>query len=131
MTDTTTPSLFDQAELLPALATPTAAADATLDERFAAFHRANPWIADRLEQMTDELVAAGRARVGVGMLFEVLRWQSQRATTGDPFRLNNSYRSRYARLLIERRPSWAHLFELRRLDTDPTTDTTDTARSTR
>lgn len=70
--------------------------------------------------------AAGRTRIGVGMLFEVLRWHSQRATTGDPFRLNNSYRSRYARLLIERRPEWAHLFELRRLADDPTTTTTAT-----
>ncbi len=126
MTDTTTPSLFDQAELLPALAHPIPPDHADLDERFSAFHRANPWIADRLEQMTDELVAAGRTRIGVGMLFEVLRWHSQRATTGDPFRLNNSYRSRYARLLIERRPECAHLFELRRLADDPTTTTTAT-----
>jgi hypothetical protein len=116
--DTSTPSLFDQAELLPAFATPAPQPGATLDERFAAYHRANPWIARRLEEMTAELVDAGRTRVGIGMLFEVLRWESLRTTTGDPFKLNNSFRSRYARLLIERRPEWADLFELRRLADD-------------
>lgn len=117
--DTSTPSLFDQAELLPAFATPAPQPGATLDERFAAYHQANPWIARRLDEMTAELAAAGRTRVGIGMLFEVLRWEAARSTTGDPFRLNNSYRSRYARLLIERRPEWADVFELRRLAADP------------
>lgn len=87
----------------------------TLDDRFDAFHKANPWVADRLEQMTDDLVASGATKVGVKMLFEVLRWQSYLRTNGDDYKLNNSYCSRYARLLIDRRPEWAHLFELRRL----------------
>lgn len=106
----------DQLHLdLPDLIHPDPNQFATLDERFDAFHQANPWVADRLEQMTDQLVANGARKVGIGMLFEVMRWQSYLRTTGDDFKLNNSYRSRYARLLIDRRPEWVHLFELRRL----------------
>jgi uncharacterized protein YbaP (TraB family) len=46
-------------------------------------------------------------------LFERLRWESGIATEGDAYRLNNSYRAFYVRLLIERRPEWANKFEVR------------------
>ncbi len=52
-------------------------------------------------------------RVGIGMLFEVLRWQYGRATRGEPWKLNNDFRSRYVRKLLERHPEWSPLFETR------------------
>lgn len=91
---------------------------ATIQERFEAFHQLNPWVLRALEQLTADYLTRGSKRVGIGMLFEVLRWRYAIATEGDEFRLNNSYRSRYVRLLIEQHPEWAPAFEVRALRTD-------------
>jgi len=84
-------------------------------DKFIEFHKLNPQVADTLEDMADELISRGRNRVGIKMLMEVLRWNYQ-MKTDDPnsdFKLNNNYAPWYARLLIERHPNWADVFELR------------------
>jgi hypothetical protein len=89
----------------------------TIQARFEAFHRQNPCVLESLERLTESWLATGRRRLGIGMLWEVLRWELSLATT-DPsgeFKLNNVYRSRYVRLLIERHPEWADCFETRTL----------------
>lgn len=100
-----------------ALQQPTVPKAASIQERFEAFHQLNPWVYDALEELTEEWVRNGHRRIGIGMLFEVLRWQYGRMTV-DPaseFKLNNNYRSRYTRLLTEQRPEWADVFETRQL----------------
>ncbi|MEU0722892.1 hypothetical protein [Streptomyces sp. NPDC006140] len=91
---------------------------ATIQAQFEAFHRLNPWVLRALERLTADYLERGATRVGIGMLFEVLRWRYATVTEGDEFRLNNNFRSRYVRLLIERHPQWAHVFEVRALRTD-------------
>lgn len=86
----------------------------SLRQRFDTFHAANPWVADHLERLAAEAVRDGATRLGIGALYEVLRWQHRRATRGDTFRLNNNHRAFYARLLIDRHPEWERLFETRR-----------------
>lgn len=91
--------------------------EATPRELFEAFHARNPGVYSELERMCQALVDRGRRRIGIGMLFEVLRWNYYLATT-DPdseFRLNNNHRAYYARLIIERHPEWADLFQLRQV----------------
>lgn len=90
----------------------------TIQQQFAEFHALNPWVLGALEHLTADYLARGAERVGIGMLFEVLRWRYARATDGGDFRLNNNFRSRYVRLLITRRPEWAPVFEVRALRTD-------------
>ncbi|MFI1830695.1 hypothetical protein ACH41E_30295 [Streptomyces sp. NPDC020412] len=92
--------------------------ESSIQARFEEFHRLNPWVLTALEKLTADYLKQGAARVGVGMLFEVLRYQYALATRGDDFRLNNSYRSRYARLLIQRHPQWESAFEVRALRAD-------------
>ncbi|MFJ4010294.1 hypothetical protein [Streptomyces sp. NPDC090026] len=87
----------------------------SIQERFEAFHQLNPWILDQLEALTADCVDRGLKRVGIGMLFEVLRWQYGRATRGEPWKLNNDFRSRYVRTLLELHPEWSPLFETRGL----------------
>ena len=90
---------------------------ASIQEKFEAFHEANPWVFSALVGMTRELVSRGRRRVGMKMLFEVLRWQYYR-DTDDPssdFKLNNNYHSRYARLIGQTYPELAGVFELREM----------------
>jgi hypothetical protein len=107
-----TPSLFDSdPRFAPVAPAP------TIEERFQAFHQANPWVYRALVTLARRRTAVGIRRIGIGMLFEVLRWEWQGATT-DPnaaFKLNNSYRSRYARLIAANEPDLADVFEQREL----------------
>lgn len=97
------------------LITPEHVAGQTIQERFEEFHRLNPWVLNALEEMTAGYVAAGRKRIGMKMLVEVLRWRHDTSTTGDPFRLNNIYTSRYVRRLVKAHPEWEPLFACREL----------------
>lgn len=90
-------------------------AGTSIQLRFEAFHRANPWVYDALVQLARDLRARGHHKIGIGMLFEVLRWQYMRSTVGDEFKLNNSYRSRYSRLIESREDDLLGVFEKREL----------------
>jgi hypothetical protein len=112
MTDT----LFDALEAAPEFA-PVVDRGLTIEEAFEAFHAANPWVYDALVRLARDLSRRGRHVMGIGMLFEVLRWHWYR-TTDDPhseFKLNNNYRSRYARLIMRRERDLDGIFNLREL----------------
>jgi hypothetical protein len=108
----TPPSLFDSdPRFAPVAPAP------TIEERFQAFHQANPWVYDTLVKLARRRVEVGIRRIGIGMLFEVLRWEWQGATS-DPnaeWRMNNSYRSRYARLIMQQESDLSGVFETREL----------------
>jgi hypothetical protein len=90
----------------------------SIEQRFERFHADNPWVYERLRALALDMVRKGHKRVGIGMLFEVLRWQYARVTVSDDgLKLNNNLRSRYARLLMEREPELADAFETRTLKT--------------
>lgn len=88
----------------------------TIEQAFAQFHQANPHVYQNLVSMTRELVQKGRTRLGIAMLFEALRWSYM--LVNDPtseFKLNNNYKSRYARLIAEQEPDLQDVFQLREL----------------
>jgi len=87
----------------------------TLDERFEAWVKANPHIVARFLRFAREAQASGRRRFGIGMIAERVRWYTYVESKEDGYRVNNSYRSRLARLLVERDPSLAGMFEFRKL----------------
>lgn len=93
-----------------------AEAEASLQERFEAFHAAHPEVYRELVVLARRARAAGRARIGIGMLWEVLRWERTLAGVEDGmWKLNNSFRSRYARLIGQREPDLVDVFETREL----------------
>jgi hypothetical protein len=84
-------------------------------ERFEEFNRRNPQVYSALESMAREIVNRGRRKIGIKMLFEVLRWNYY-LETDDPnsdFKINNNYAPYYARLIIANNPNWEDVFELR------------------
>lgn len=88
----------------------------TIERDFAEFHRRNPHVYDRLV----ELARAWHERrpgqkLGMKMLFEVLRWEVAMKTVGEDFKLNNSYTSYYARLIMRQERDLDGLFETRQL----------------
>lgn len=104
-----------QPSLWPELVEPDYAPELSLDDRFAIWIALNGHVAQRLRVMALELVAAGRKRIGIKMLVEVLRWQQSLETTGDVWLINNSYVSRLGRLLMDTTPELAGVFETRTL----------------
>lgn len=87
----------------------------TIREAFLRFHGENPHVYEQLLAMAQQAQQAGASKLGIGMMFEVLRWQATLRTGGDDFKLNNNYRSYYARLIVARNPSLEGVFEMRRL----------------
>jgi hypothetical protein len=89
---------------------------ASIQQRFEDFDAANPWVYLELVRMARQARANGARRLGIGQLFEVLRWQTAMTTRSwDGFKLNNSLRSRYARMIMDREPDLADIFETREL----------------
>jgi hypothetical protein len=93
----------------------------TIQHRFESFHAHNPQVMRLLESLTEEWISTGHTKLAIGMLWENMRWRYTLATadpdTRSGYKLNDHYRSRYVRLLIERHPEWEYLFSLRELRT--------------
>ena len=92
----------------------------TIESRFEAFHARHPDVYRQLVRLAYEARRAGRERIGMKMLFEVLRWEWTIAGLPDDaenWKLNNSYSSRYARRIMEMYNDLDGLFELRELKT--------------
>jgi hypothetical protein len=87
----------------------------TIQQRFERFHRDNPTVYVSLVAYARRAKSRGFSHYGIDTLFEILRWHTTIETTDTEFKLNNNFRSRYARLIMEREPDLADFFELREL----------------
>jgi len=92
---------------------------ASLDDRFNAFHDANPWVIEHIAAMADDLVLnSGVNKFGVKLIVERMRWDwTVRTGSEGGFKLNNSFTSRYARMLLLRRPQYEPMINTRSLKT--------------
>jgi hypothetical protein len=86
-----------------------------ISDRFHDFHRRNPHVYVTLAELAHRWNDRhpGR-RCGIAMLFEVARWTIS-LTTDEEFKLDNSYRAHYARLISTCEPGLENLFETRTL----------------
>lgn len=110
------PAPSDQLALdLSPLIQPDYSPRATIAERYAEFESLNPWIIPALEKLTREWLEQGHERISIGMLTEIIRWTYGRTVSTDGLKINNSFRSRMVRRLIERNPQWADVFATREL----------------
>jgi len=90
--------------------------ESRLDRAFAKFHGENPAVYRKLVRLARDLRQRGHRRLGIGMLFEVLRWQHYLETTDvTGYKLNNNHRSRYARLIMDTEADLGDIFALREL----------------
>lgn len=105
------PSLFD----LSPLVAPQYPRRATIQERFDAFHAANPNVYQALRTLAYGLLKRGVKHYGMKGLYERLRWEYAIQTGGEPYKLSNDFTSRYARLLMDNEPLLRGMFDLREL----------------
>lgn len=82
---------------------------------FERFHAENPEVYRLLVQFARQVKASGKPAYGIESLFARLRWHFEIETKGDTFKLNNNYRSRYARLIMHREPDLESFFTTRGL----------------
>ncbi len=108
------PSLLDDAWLTATTVTPAYDTGATLEERFLAFHRANPHVYQAMRRVALDARHNGMEQWSIWGVLAVVRWQVVKATQNDDgWKINNSFTPIYARLLMAREPELAGFFETR------------------
>lgn len=92
----------------------------TLQERFERFHARHPDVYALFKRLAFELRNAGRDHYGAKSIIEVIRFHRTVSSGGgaEPFKLNNSYTSRYVRMLVDECPEFKGFFEMRTLKTE-------------
>jgi hypothetical protein len=88
-----------------------------IQQRFEEFHRDNPAVYRELVTLAWQAQIRGHRRIGIELLFAVLRWERMMQTSdaNSGFRLNDHYTSRYARLIMEQESGLDGLFDVREL----------------
>lgn len=81
--------------------------------RFHAFHTGNPHVYEVLVAKAREWAAAGNGKLGMSLLFGMVRWVLALETQGDPYRINDHYIPFYARLIMQQEPDLRGIFNLR------------------
>lgn len=90
-----------------------------LESKFLKFHEENPDIYDSLVRLARQAKKSGHRKIGIGMLWEVMRWEHiLQSKDSDGYKLNNSLRSRYARTIMEKEKDLEGFFETRKLRAD-------------
>lgn len=88
----------------------------TIQEAFERFHASNPRVYELLCRFARELRRAGHDHGGIGMIWERMRWEVVTGSSDDAgFKLNNNYRSRYARLIHRQESDLDGFFSTREL----------------
>jgi hypothetical protein len=78
---------------------------------FQKYHAEHPWIFEAFANLANQTRDSGLEEYSAKCLMEVLRWNESSA--GRTFKINNSYTSLQARLLIAIDPSFKKFFKLR------------------
>jgi hypothetical protein len=95
-------------------------------QKFLEFHRDNPHVYRCIEDAIERALEANGGRVirtSIDYFVHYARWHGVTITTtadGD-FKIANQFTPFYSRLLLERHPEWAGLFETRKSVADDAT----------
>jgi hypothetical protein len=86
----------------------------TIQEQFNEFHQRHPNVYTSLCQLARQYKSQGHDHYSLDGMWDILRWRTK---VGDTlgFKLNNIFRSRYARMIMEREPDLAGFFNTRNL----------------
>lgn len=86
----------------------------SIQSLFETFHTKNPHVYKHLVTLARQVRDTGYKHYSINSLFERLRWHYQfDVVTSDRFKLNNNFRSRYARLVMEKETDLQGFFKLR------------------
>ena len=80
---------------------------------FRAYHKANPQVWKLFKKFTMQVIGRGYRHFGSGAIIERIRWFVNVETKNDPWKINNNYRSFYARKFMEMYPEYDGFFRRR------------------
>jgi hypothetical protein len=85
----------------------------SIPERFKRFHAANPHVYDALVNLARQFRdRRGESKIGIGMLYEVLRWNYYMTTDSeDDYKLSNDFRACYARKIMSENADLKGIFQ--------------------
>jgi hypothetical protein len=89
----------------------------SIQEHFEQFHQKHPEVYQELVRLARFAKSKGFEKIGIALLWERLRWYVMVERHGEDFKLSNNYRSRYARLIMEREADLRGFFTTRELRT--------------
>lgn len=96
-------------------------ADDSLSNRWWSFHGRHPEVYVGLVHLARQARRRGMERLGISMIYEVLRWQTMMGAEvphEEQFKLNNDYRAYYARFIMETCPDLDGIFMKRAVSAD-------------
>lgn len=91
----------------------------SIEAKWHQFDKDHPEVYLQLVKLARQWMSHGRTRLGISTLFEKLRWEWHVSDLQDRdgFKLNNNYRSLYARKIMALNPDLKDIFETRTLTT--------------
>jgi hypothetical protein len=87
----------------------------TIQDAFTEFHQTHPEVYENLVELALDMKSKGFESYSIKSLFEVARWHYDTNLRTTAYKLNNSYTSRYSRLIMDHEPELAGFFNVRRL----------------
>ena len=87
----------------------------TIQEKFEEFNNKNPLVYALFKQQVQKAISRGKKKLSAKTILGYIRWNLTLETTGDEFKINDIYTSRYARKYINEFPEQKEIFELRNL----------------
>lgn len=88
----------------------------TIETAFLDFHQKNPDVYKEFSKLAFEAIKAGKRKLSSKMIINVIRWNiSLKTKTNDGFKINDAFTAYYARLFMQKNPTWYGIFNTRRL----------------
>lgn len=88
----------------------------SIQSKFEDFDHAHPEVYAKIVEFARLARQRGFARYGIGSVWERMRWHFNfEQRTSDDFKLNNNFRSRYARKIMDSEPDLEGFFSTRKL----------------
>ncbi len=87
--------------------------DVMIQMRFNQFHETNPHVYREIIELARRAKNMGYQRWSMNGVFEVMRWNKALRTKGESWKLNNSFRALYARMVMDEILDLEGFFEIR------------------
>jgi hypothetical protein len=86
-----------------------------IEDRFWEFHEANPKVYELFDRFTKQVIRRGHKNFSSDAILHRIRWETNVATNGDKFKINDHFSAYYARLWLENNPDHDGFFRTREL----------------
>ena len=87
----------------------------TIQEKFEEFDKENPIVYSLFKQQVLKAISKRKTKISAKTVLGFIRWEIQFQTTGDVYKINDSFTSRYARKFTEEFDKYKDIFYFRKL----------------